>query len=391
MQHQLFRIILLIIAFQAHAQQQDTIPVDLIDILSGKKKMEQTKQYRIGKKVHFSLLPAAINVPGGGRAVITAANAAFYTGNPQTTNLSNIYLIPYTNFGDRYGLYIRPNIWLPDNTLDLTGDYRIAHFPQSSWGLGGDSPQWDESLIDSDYIRVYQTALFRIRDSWYAGPGYALDYHYNISESDYTGAGHLERYEETPLTTTISSGLSANVLYDSRKNAINPIGGAYLLVNWRWNNTGLGSTFTNNSLFIDGRKYFLMSNTRDHILAFRSYYWTIINGDVPYLHLPATNWAPNFGIASRGFEIGRYRSNAMLYGEAEQRLQLSQNGLFGVVGFINVASASEYQTQHFKYWQVGAGAGIRMKFNKFSNTNVAIDFGFSKNFWSVWLNIGEMF
>ncbi|MBX2964428.1 MAG: hypothetical protein KF687_18110 [Cyclobacteriaceae bacterium] len=386
-----FQLLLLLFAFNSLAQERDTAGIDLIDILIGKKKKEQTNKIRKEKNVHFSLFPAAVNVPGGGRAVITAVNAAFFIGNPQTTNLSNIYLIPYTNFADRYGLYIRPNIWLPDNILDLTGDYRIAHFPQSTWGLGGDSQQGDESLIDSDYIRVYQNALFRLSGFWFAGPGYALDYHYNISESDYTGKGHLDRYEEIPLPTVTSSGLAANLQFDSRKNAINPIGGAYLLINWRWNSTGLGSTFTNNSLFIDGRKYLLLSNFRDHVLAFRSYYWTIIDGDVPYLHLPATNWAPNFGIASRGFELGRYRSNAMLYGEAEQRLQLSQNGLFGVVGFINVASASEYQTQQFKYWQVGAGAGIRTKLNKFSNTNLSIDFGFSKDFWGVWLNIGEMF
>ncbi|MCU0357853.1 MAG: hypothetical protein MUE95_09750 [Cyclobacteriaceae bacterium] len=386
-----FQLLLLLIAFHSIAQERDTAGVDLFDILIGTKKKEQKQQYREEKKVHFALFPAAVNVPGGGRAVITAVNAAFFTGNPQTTNLSNIYLIPYTNFGDRYGLYIRPNIWLPDNTLDLTGDYRIAHFPQSTWGLGGDSPQWDESLIDSDYIRVYQNAVFRISGFWFGGPGYALDYHYNISESSYSGTGHLERYEDTPLTTAVSSGLAANLLFDSRKNAINPIGGAYLLMNWRWNSTGLGSTFTNHALFIDARKYLLLSNVHDHILAFRSYYWTIITGDVPYLHLPATNWAPNFGIASRGFEIGRFRSNAMLYGEAEQRLPLSRNGLFGMVGFINVASASEYRTQQFTYWQVGGGAGIRAKLNKFSNTNLSIDFGFSKDFWSIWINIGEMF
>ena len=105
----------------------------------------------------------------------------------------------------------------------------------------------------------------------------------------------------------------------------------------------------------------------------RSYYWTVFNGTTPYLDLPATNWAPNSGIASRGFEIGRYRSNAYLYGEVEQRYQLSSNGLWGFVAFANVASASEYDTQHFKHWQVGSGVGVRLKLNKYANSNLAFD------------------
>jgi outer membrane translocation and assembly module TamA len=185
--------------------------------------------------------------------------------------------------------------------------------------------------------------------------------------------------------------LTFNLVHDSRINAINPPGGAYLLLTWRWNAEGLGSTHGNHSLFIDGRKYINMNSRRRHILALRSYYWTVVTGHTPYLDLPATNWAPSTGTSSRGFQSGRYRSNAMLYGEAEQRFQLGTNGLFGMVAFINASSVSEYGTQQFQYWTIGAGAGLRFKFNKYSQTNLSIDFGFSQNYWGVWLNVGEMF
>lgn len=81
----------------------------------------------------------------------------------------------------------------------------------------------------------------------------------------------------------------------------------------------------------------------------------------------------------------------MLYGEAEHRYQLTANGLLGLVTFMNVSSASEFETQHFKKWKVGGGIGLRSKLNKYSNANLAIDFGFSENYWSVWINVGEMF
>jgi hypothetical protein len=384
---------LLCVTGTVDAQQTDSTQVDLVDLFIKKKSKPAAEKYRSEKKVHFSLFPAATSVPGGGKAVVTAINATFYTGDPALTNLSNIYIIPYTNLSDRYGLYLRPNIWIPKNKINILGDYRIAHFPQYSWGLGGDSPQWDETLIDSDLFRFYQTVLFKIYrlPNWYLGPGYALDHHYNIEELDYIGKGHLERFETDPKTSTTSSGFSANLVYDARINAINPPRGAYLMMTWRWNTTGLGSTYTNHTLFIDGRKYIPWSPTRNHILTLRSYYWTVLKGETPYLDLPATSWAPASGIASRGFETGRYRSNAMLYAEAEQRYQLTSNGLWGMVMFMNVVSASEYDTQHFKHWHAGAGVGVRTKLNKFSNTNLAVDLGFSQDYWSVWLNIGEVF
>ncbi len=283
----------------ASAQISDSTDMDIVDLLFAKKKRKAATEYRSNKKLHFSLLPAAVNVPGGGKAVITAINAAFYTGDPSVTNLSNVYLIPYTNFVDRYGLYLRPNIWFPRNKVNLFADYRIAHFPQYSWGLGGDSPEWDRSLIDSDYLRLYQTGLFKIFKHWFAGIGYNFDHHYNIEESEYLSEGHLSRYGETVSTTT-SSGFTINVVYDSRTNAINPMRGAYMMMSLRRNEEWLGSTYSNSSLFIDGRKYIRFSSKYDHILAFRSYYWTVLQGETPYLDLPATNWAPSTGISSQG-------------------------------------------------------------------------------------------
>lgn len=372
------------------SQPADTTQVDLVDLVIGRHKVEQTDQVRSNKKVYFSVLPAPVSTPGGGRAVITSINAAFFLGKPERTNLSNIYLIPFTDFSGRYGLYLKPNIWLDKNSWNFIGDYRIARFPQNTWGLGGSTLEIDETLIDTDFIRIYQNALKNIGNNLFAGIGYALDYNYNIEESDFAVEGHLDRYLLDTSDPSVSSGVTFNIAYDIRYNIINPPKGGYLLASWRVNTKTLGSDQDYQTLFIDARKYFPLRKARS-ILAFRSYYWTLLTGNAPYLHLPATNWAPASGIASRGFQSGRYRSNAMIYGEAEQRYQLTQNGLIGLVGFINVASASEFETQTFKTWKVGAGFGLRTKLNKYSNANFALDFGFSENFWSVWVNLGEMF
>lgn len=373
------------------AQPADSLKIDIIDVLVGRKKVTKTDEIRSSRKVHFSVFPAAVQAPGGGKVVITSINAAFTLGDPKTTNLSNIFLIPITDLSMRYGLYVKPNLWLAGNHWNLVGDYRIAHFPQYSWGLGGNSEQFAETLIESDLLRIYQNALMRFEKNWYAGFGYALDYSYNIEETGFTTEGHLDKYLVDLSDPSVSSGFTFNLAYDSRKNAINPPRGNYVILTYRLNSKAVGSTNNYGTIYVDGRKYFALSTVRSHVLAVRGYYWSVLKGTAPYLHLPATNWAPASGIASRGFQTGRYRSNAMMYAEAEQRYQLTSNGLFGLVAFMNASSASEFQTQNFKYWHVGGGVGLRTKLNKYSNANLAIDLGFSENYWSVWLNIGEMF
>jgi hypothetical protein len=372
------------------SQTVDSTQVDLVDVFIGKRKFKEANKYRSDRKVYFSFFPAPVSTPGGGRALITSVNAAFSLGDPTNTNLSNIYFIPYTDFSSRFGFYMRPNIWLANNSWNFIGDYRIAHFPQYTWGLGGDTQEFSRSLIDTDFIRIYQNALKKIGSNWFAGIGYALDRNYNIEESEVLTESNLDQYTIDTSDPSVSSGITVNLAYDIRYNAINPPKGGYFLASWRINTKGLGSDHNSQTLFIDARKYFPFSKARS-ILALRSYYWTLLNGILPYLHLPSTNWAPNTGIASRGFQSGRYRSNAMMYYEAEQRYQISRNGLLGIVAFMNVSSASEFQTQNFKYWKAGAGVGIRGKLNKYSNANVAIDLGFSENYWSVWVNVGEMF
>lgn len=364
----------------------------MIDITIGKKKAAKTNQIRSGRKVYFSFLPAAANAPGGGKVVVTSINAAFYLGEPATTNLSNVFIVPVTDFSSRFGLYLKPNIWISGNSWNLTGDYRIVHYPQYTWGLGGNTQEGERTLINSDYFRFYQNALKKISGNWYGGAGFALDYYYNIEEAEIETTGHLEEYPIPNAASSVSSGIMLTALYDSRVNPLNPQRGGYLNTTLRLNMKGLGSDFNQQSLFIDGRKYYaLPSGRKCHVLSFRGFYWTVLDGDTPYLDLPSIGWAPASGIAGRGFQAGRYRSNAMVYGEVEQRFSLTRNGLLGVVLFGNVQSVSEFKSQQFRYWHAGGGIGLRVKMNKYSGANIAVDFGFSSDYWSVWLNIGEVF
>ncbi|MBC8984918.1 BamA/TamA family outer membrane protein [Pedobacter sp. N36a] len=374
------------------AKQRDLIDVakSIFNIKPGKIKEEK------GKHVYFSILPVGATVPGGsGRALITSTTAAVYLGPKATTNLSTATFTPYWNFGSRFGLPIRNNIWLPDNTWLIQGDTRFLVYPQYTWGLGTKRAEEEKVLLDYKYIRFYQNALKRIRPYFYAGLGYNLDYRFNIKPenadidlANYTG------YKYGTGSNSVSSGLSLNLVYDTRSNAINPMPGIYANLVYRINPTYLGSNNTWRSLYLDVRKYISMNKenqNQQNTLAFWSYFWTALDAKTPYLDLPSTGWDP-YNRSARGIDQNRYRGRSLLYLESEYRRDITSNGLVGFVVFANVNSVGVSGGQHlFSSWKPAAGTGLRLKFNKGSNTNIGVDYGMSKGYKNISFNLGEAF
>ncbi|HEY5826656.1 MAG TPA: BamA/TamA family outer membrane protein [Cyclobacteriaceae bacterium] len=378
---------------QGFSQVADSVPqVDIVELIIKKFNINLKGKSRDNRKVHFSLFPTESAVPGGGRAVVTSFNAAFYLGEKSDTRVSTVYFVPYITLVGKYGFLVRPSIWLSRNSWNLNGDYRILKYPQYTWGVEGVSDNTVKTVVDYSYLRIYQTAIKTITTNWGLGIGYMLDYHDGISEEIPEGTeGHLASYFPGEQSRTTSAGFVFPIAYDSRLNAINPERGSFLLINYRFNTPLIGSDHQWQSLYVDGRKYFPFSKHKHNLLALRGYYWTVLSGQVPYLDLPSIGWDITLNPSGRGIQQGRYRSNALLYFESEYRVDLTHNGLFGAVVFTNVTSASVYDTQKFQSWHPAVGTGLRVKFNKYSRTNVALDFAFSKDYTTVYLRIGEAF
>jgi outer membrane protein assembly factor BamA len=364
--------------------------VDLIDYLNKVFKVKDLAEKRVQKKIHFSLFPSTSGISGD-KTVFTSFNVAFLLGDLSNTNVSNIYFYPYIGFGGQYGFQLQPNIWLRRNSWHFIGDYFMLNYPQYTWGPGGNSSDENKTMIDYNHLRVHQSALKGIWPHFSAGIGYAYDYHNDITIEETAYSEEVIGYLPEPIDQSGSSGITLPILYDSRRNALNAQQGFMASFTYSFYDPVFGSDDRWQSIFYDMRKYFHIPGTKHNILALRSYYWTILSGTPPYLDLPSNRWEPISGSASRGIKQNRYRSNAILYFESEYRFGITKNGLIGGVVFANITAPSQYETQNFLYWHPAAGTGIRLKFNKFSNTNVAFDFGFSKGFASVYLNIGEAF
>lgn len=368
--------------------------LDIIDIVGNafhkfKGKRVDTGEIKSKKLRIAGPVPAAGYSLNTGFAGIVTANASFYTDT--SANTSTILSSFTYTANNQIILPLQTNIWTKNSKYNIVVDWRYLYFPSLTYGLGMLTTASDGYLINYSAIRAHQAVLRQLAEDMYAGIGYNLDYYWNIKEINPPGNKPTD-FENYGLTTTeFASGFTFNFLYDTRKNSINPQAGNFVNVIYRPNLTIFGNTSSWRSLVVDIRKYIPFPASSQNVLAFWSYEWLTVDGKAPYLMLPNTGGDP-YGNTGRGYIPGRFRGANMAYLEGEYRFRILNNGLLGGVVFANAQSFTEQNTNTFEAVAPGFGAGIRLKLNKFSRTNVALDYGFGLNgSGGIFVNLGEVF
>ncbi len=342
------------------------------------------------KRVSFSVIPVSTTSSGGNKIFVSSINAAFILGNEDSTNVSSVYILPYTDFSNNIGVGTKVNLWTPNNTWNIPGEFRLSSLSQYSYGLGSSTQTADRFLLEYNNVRLYFAANRKIKNHFYAGPGLSYDRYYDVRQQDApTTPSDFEKYGVGTGPTSFSTGVTLNMLYDNRKNSINPDQGFYSTMVLRVNPSALTNDYQWTSLYLDARKYYAFDKHKRKILAVWGMYWGAY-GDVPYFNLPGTGLEPGFR-SGRGYSASRFRGKQMLYFESEYRFDISNNGLFGGVVFANLQSLSEVSTNKFRYVNPAAGLGARIKFNKESKTNLTLDFGFGKDSFNFYIGLGEFF
>jgi outer membrane protein assembly factor BamA len=362
---------------------------DIQDVV--KKIFSKEPELKITKNVKDSGLVMSV-VPAIGYAMVSgytgvvSSNFSFYT-NDDRYKASEIAAHFSYSQNNQYWLGVNSNMYFLGSKLHTVGDWRAYKFPTNTYGLGTNTSLSDADKIDYFYIRAYQVVVWGITPDLFAGLGYHLDYYTGIEEHTTLENTDFQEYGKTSCSH--SSGISFNILYDSRRNTINPDQGSYCNLQYRNNFTFLGSDKEWRSFIFDARKYIRFPGRSRNILALWSYnYFTF--GKPPYLDLPSTGWDA-FNNTGRGYVQGRFRGSKFAYLESEYRFTITRNGLLGGVVFVNEQSLAGIDNK-FERIRPGYGFGLRIKVNKRSNTNLSIDYGFGQGgSHGILFNLGEVF
>ncbi len=343
------------------------------------------------KKISFSSAPALGYTLHTKFAVAYAMNFAFLTSKDKITNLSVINVLPVFTQNKQFEFSMQSNIWAKNNKYNFLGDYRYYKYPQPSFGLGGHTSLASYNFMDYSYIVLKQAILKSLGNNFFAGAGYNMDYHVQITETGNSDGKESDFHKYGATTSSMSTGPSLHFLHDDRRNPINPLAGLYSNVVYRCNLSALGSYSNWQSLIVDVRKYIKVPGKSQNTLAFWSYNWFTFGGKAPYLELPSTGW-DTYSNMGRGYTQGRFTGKNLLYLEAEYRFNILKSGLLGGVVFTNAQSVADWPSNKFTTIWPAAGFGLRVKINKNSNTNISIDYGIGLGGSSgIFVNLGEVF
>lgn len=375
-----------------HSPVQEKDLVDLIRSLRKHSYSDVVIDTAKMAKLHFSIVPAVGYTLSSGLTGIVASNIGFYLSDPETTNMSSVSATVVYSQYKQLTIPLQTNIWTRDNNYNIVTDLRYYKYPQNTYGLGNNSSLKNADLIDYSHIHLHFSVLKKLVPNLYGGIGYFYDYHWNVKESGLPDSSISDAKRYGLNAHSSSSGPVVNLLYDNRKNSINPANGLYADVLYRNNLRAFNSDNNWQGLILDVRKYIKFPANSNNIWAFWSYNWLTLSGKPPYLDLPSTGWDA-YNNTGRGYIQGRFRGKNMFYVESEYRMQLSRNGLFGAVLFVNGETFSRYVSYNInqKVWP-GWGVGLRIKVNKHSKANIAIDYGFGADgSHGLFVNLGEVF
>ena len=410
----LFLILFSLLQLIVHSQinnidsSQFNHQLDIKDVFHKLIKTKHTKPASSTKNFQWSVYPAAGYSSNTGFAVLGGANALFTVkgSNKQSSLVTNL---TYTLYNQTLFPF-QASIWTKNDKFNIILDDRYINYPSAAYGLRGKSKLDSGYSINFKWIKLHTSVLAKVTNNLYAGVGLYYDYFWKIKELGVPATNpnpsgsntSFEHYvgKRIPDAHETAFGPAFRVLFDSRDNPLNAYRGAYFSAAFHPSFKSWGSDTNWSSLVVDARKYFSFSKKKQSVLALWGYYWQNF-GKSSFLLLPSTNW-DEYWNTGRGYSQGRYRGSTMRYLEAEYRFQISKNGLLGGVVFSNVQNfPNELYTSYSEFrgrtavnvTEIGSGLGVRLKFNKYSKTNIALDAGFGQKIPHPWIavNLGEVF
>jgi outer membrane protein assembly factor BamA len=340
----------------------------------------------------YSLLPGVGYNPSFGAYVGISVVASGYLGDPTNTGASLFSAGGSISTTSQVLAQVRTDFCTPGNRWKLNGDWRYLDTTEDTYGLGEAQPGQSAYPMGFTLYRFYQTALYGLGGSSFnIGLGFLFDRHEQIDDTraangestpytDYTGGS---------LSPTVSSGISLEMLADTRDNPINATRGLYSNTSLRSFTRAFGSDHDWQALWTEFRAYRKLPSEQRQIIGVWTYVWLTF-GTAPYFDLPASTW-DRYARASRGYLRGRIRGPSQIYTEGEYRRTFTRDGLLGGVAFFNVTATNATAGGPFGSFDPGGGVGLRFKFNKRSDTNAAVDFAWGEGSNGIFFGLQEVF
>ncbi|MCA0932861.1 outer membrane protein assembly factor [Lutimonas saemankumensis] len=316
------------------------------------------------KKVKIIGLPIAFYTPetnvgfGGGGQIFLLQNSNKYNFRKSNILVSGIYTL-----NNQLLIDINPEIYLMKGDYLLDMAYQFKIFPNSFWGIGGDTP--DENMESYNMTSNEFSVAFIKRLPPFLNFGFEYFFNdYDITEVE--EGGILDEGDVLGAEGARITGLGVIFNQDKRNNNISPSKGNLLQLKAQFSSQNFGASSDFNRFTFDARVFEKVG--RSNVLAFQLY-WEGVFGDVPF---QAKSWYGG-GSRARGYFRGRFIDDLLYVFQAEYRYKFHQR--WSAAGFLLAGEVSDRVDNFFQNIKPSVGGGIRYKFNKSQDTLLRLDIG----------------
>ncbi len=279
---------------------------------------------------------------------------------------------------DQFIFQVFPEFYFLRDKYHIKNEFQYMNYPDKFYGIGQDTTDDNKESYTSrifSFKNIIERALI---PGFYIG----LVYHIDVRRTTKAEEGGLIDANNVPGSDRGRvSGLGITVNFDNRDDILFTRDGSYANLTITQYSKYIKSDFDYVNVTFDYRLFepFWFS----HILALQ-FFTGYIHGQAPFYLLSQMGGAK----LMRGLYEGRYRDRNVVIIQAEYRVPLFWR--FAACGFAGIGevanSIRDFDKDHIVYT---AGGGLRFKLKQEQNLHIRLDIGFSKNFYGVYVTIGE--
>ena len=278
---------------------------------------------------------------------------------------------------------IRGNNYMPADRQRWTYELAFRNVPSDIWGFG-----WDR-CSDNRYKGNYRSFqlyfapdyLFRVADSLYVGAAMNVLYNTTRKFRNPIVDGKEVDLLEGQWQNLVSTGIGAELIYDSRDNGLNAYTGHYFRLQQLYYVPGVNH-YSFWSTDVNYRTYVPLWTKC--VLAMEVHGLFNYGGTIPWTKMAMTGTDGRM----RGYYVGRYRDNNIMEGTIEFRQRIKWR--LGVVAWAGCANVfHDFHTIAWRKTLPNYGLGVRWEFK--TRVNIRLDYGFGRDDGGVVFNINEAF
>ncbi|PSQ97598.1 MAG: hypothetical protein BRD55_01640 [Bacteroidetes bacterium SW_9_63_38] len=273
---------------------------------------------------------------------------------------------------------VAPEWYLEEGRWRVLGDGQAAHFPNTFYGIGGETPESAAEDYTARYVLFDLTVQRRLRPNLRVGPRVFVRAG-TVTEPE--RGGTIAREGVPGADGGLTAGIGSALQWDARDRRYYPTTGTYATVDALLHSAAWGSDYTFGRGRTDLRAYRPLGIG---VLA-GQVYAEAVTGTAPFQLLPLLGGPDRL----RGYQEGRFRDNVYWTAQAEYRFPLFWR--FKATTFAALGEAGpRVGVPLVQDVEVAVGIGGRLQLNE-DGVHGRVDVAYGREGLEFYLSLGEAF